>query len=194
MKTKATKSKKTKIKPFPIADRAVAEDVMLEYAVLANSQRQILTDRDAEILKINERCAPELARIQARQDVLALSLQEWARINPQEFPKDCKTMDLFVGTLSFRTGNPTVAPLSRAWTWEKIMGAIKALRKPFIRTSEEVDKKMILAYATECEATGHRAIATQELAAFGCRIVQEETCHIEPDLTKFQTRQTVEAK
>lgn len=184
---------KTRIKAPSIpelTDRTSAELALQDLATLANAQRKIIADRDAEMLKIGERCAPHLAKIENSINSLTQQLQRWAEANPSEFPKDRKSIPMSAGTIGFRTGTPKLALLSRAWSWDKVLSSIKlsGFFPSFIRTKEEVDKDAILGDYSD------KIVADFELTALGLKVTQTESFFIEPNLTDTDPRQTITTK
>ena len=174
MKTKD----KSRIK-IPIvcpATRAEAEYCMTELASLANTRRSRLAALDAKILELQKETAPFVADCDATIAARTDQLRAWAQANPGEFAAGRKSIELLSGVLGFRTGNPRLALLSRAWSWEKVLEALKTnpLRAQCVRTKEEVDKDGLLRQASGGDF---------DSGAFGVKVIQDETFFIEPRLT-----------
>ena len=173
-----------------LTSRDDAEACMNNLACVVNNQRQALARRDADILAINDEFAPELAHYDETIKHLTDQLRHWAEANPDQFPKDRKSLKLVSGILGFRTGTPKLALLSRAWSWDKVLAAIasiKEMAEMFIRTKQEVDKEAIIGVYNPIVTT---PVAQDELRRIGVKIVQDESFFAEPDLTQFDTRQT----
>jgi phage host-nuclease inhibitor protein Gam len=169
-----------------LGSREEAEAAMNDLALAMANQRRELAKRDAAVLAINKHHEGNLAAYDQAIQRLTCQLRDWAETSPNEFPKDRKSIQMTSGILGFRTGTPKLALLSRAWTWEKVLNALRnsCMGAGFIRTKEEVDKDGLLgSYST-------RSLDAQQLASAGMKVTQDETFYVEPDLTPFETRQT----
>lgn len=187
--------KKTRIKiQLPsLASRDDAEAAMRDLAIDANIIRGLTAERDDEVLAINRKYEAELAKAQRRIDALSDALRVWAETHPAEFPKDRKSIQFLSGLLGFRTGTPKLSLTSRAWSWEKVLEAIKLRAFNFVRTKEEVDKEAILAFVN----AGPEPAAELEqkiLRPIGLKITQGESFYIEPALTETPSRQSQPAQ
>jgi len=184
-------SKKSRIsKPVAqLATRADAEMAVNELATAENNRRKLAAQMDAEILAIQERYQPSIALCKAAIAARTDALENWASANPQEFPKNKKSIAFLVGTIGFRTGTPKVSLLSRAWNWEKVLAAIQARAFQFVRTSEEVDKDAILSFVASCQTPEDRSATEQNvLTPIGVKVSQGETFYVEPNLTALEAR------
>jgi phage host-nuclease inhibitor protein Gam len=176
--TMKTKDKsRIKIPVVCPATRAEAEYCMTELASLANARRGRLAALDAKILALQKETAPFVADCDATIAARTDQLRAWAQANPGEFAAGRKSIELLSGVLGFRTGNPRLALLSRAWSWEKVLEALKTnpLLAQFVRTKEEVDKDRLLR-----QANGGGGF---DSGAFGVKVIQDETFFVEPRLT-----------
>jgi phage host-nuclease inhibitor protein Gam len=184
-------TKRIKVTLPLLTTRDDAEFALSELAIAVNQQRKITADRDAAVLAINQRVEGPLGDLDQVIKQHTDALRAWAEANPDQFPRDRKSIIMTSGTLGFRTGTPKLALISRAFTWEKVLDCIKASKwawAGFIRTKEEVDKDAILGTHSQVEdKTAHAA----DLRSIGLKVVQDETFFVDPDLTKLQTRQTV---
>jgi phage host-nuclease inhibitor protein Gam len=140
--------------------------------------------RDDIIASTNESFDAKISAYEADIKSKTKALAAWAEQNPDEFPKDRKSIAFSSGTIGFRTGTPALALLNRKWSWEKVLQAVQERIPEFVRQKPEVDKEAILA---------QRAILCRVLPEVGVKVVQGETFYVEPTLTKVPTRQTVEA-
>jgi phage host-nuclease inhibitor protein Gam len=183
--------KRIKVTLNPIPNRIEAEAVMNDLANAANYQRQTIAKRDAEVLAINNKYAGNLAVYEEAIGQHTARLQSWAETHPEEFAKGKKSLEFACGTLGFRTGNPKLSLISRAWNWDKVLekmsdGTSQLLG--FIRLKEEVDKESLLAsYEPKPEV---EALFREH----GIKVVQDESFFVEPALTDTDVRQTSEAK
>lgn len=161
-----------------ITSRDEAEAVMNEIALAETNKRTLSARLDKAILKLQDEAAPGIALCDESIATKADALRVWAESHPEEFPRGKKSIAFLAGTLGFRTGTPKLALLNRAWTWEKVLNALK-LRTEFsifVRTKEEVDKEKIL--------TAKAMNAGLEIDIVGCKVTQDEAFFIEPNLTQ----------
>lgn len=169
-----------------LKDRSEAEACMTKLADLITRRRGFLSNRDALILRINEDFEYVLGVGEAEISAHTDALQDWAAANPEEFPKGRKSLELVSGVIGFRTGTPKLALFNRRVNWEGVLGLLKAMAPAFVRTKDEVDKEMILAAHADGESD-------QTLAAWGVKVVQDESFFVEPKLADMTARQTTEA-
>jgi len=171
-----------------IKNREEAEAVMTELATAANEQRSLIALRDDQVLAINSKFEGDLAECAEMLNAKTDALRAWAECNPQEFPTGIKSIKLLSGTLGFRTGTPKLAPLSRAFTWDKVLELLRtaALWQPFVRKIEEVDKQGILALAA---AEQDKDKIAEALKRVGLQVKQDESFFVEPNLTAIESRQ-----
>jgi phage host-nuclease inhibitor protein Gam len=175
------KTKTPKLKLPILNDRTDADLAMHELACYVNAKQKITAERDAEILKITERCAPELAAIEQGIKARTAMLEAWAIAHPEEFPKDQKSIELSAGRIGFQIPPPSVALLNRKWTWETATEAASRLLPHFMRQKLEIDKQAILQ---------QREDLAESLPKCGLKISQGENFYADPDLTKVTARQT----
>ncbi|MDE2101188.1 MAG: host-nuclease inhibitor Gam family protein [Patescibacteria group bacterium] len=171
-----------------ITTREEAEFVLHQIAVAMNEKRQTTASMDAEILEAKNKFQPLLAACDERIERACERLEKYADSHPELFPKDRKSVEWNLGKFGFRTDTPSLSPISRTFTWAKILGVIttKRLRK-FIRTKCEVDKDAILARCGTLKKPTKFQLKT--LPLLGLRLVQEDKFFVEPDLTKMEVRQ-----
>ena len=178
-----TKSKRIKQPLAVLATKDDAIGAMNELALAVNNQRIQIARRDKILLEITQRYAADMAACETFIQDKTNALRAWAEAHPEEFPPGRKSLNLMFGTLGFRTGTPKLALLSRAWTWEKVLDALRnsCMGGGFIRTKEEVDKESLLAQHA-CQG-----LSSDQLATAGVKVVQEESFYVEPDLTNIET-------
>jgi phage host-nuclease inhibitor protein Gam len=165
----------------PPATRDEAESILNDYAATVNSRRILTARRDSALLRIEENFRAEIAACDNAIESATSKLKAWAEANPSQFPKDRKSLKMFAGTIGFRTGTPKLSLVSRAWSWEKVLDAIKntTCYKQWIRLDEQVKKEAILAEHAQ------NKIVPQDLQSVGLKIVQDESFFVDPDLTPF---------
>lgn len=166
-----------------ILTRREAEDQMNRLAITINNQRKLIANRDAEVLAVNKRYEANLAKCDEAVQASTSALEAWALANPAEFPAGRKSLELVAGKLGFRTGNPKLSLLSRAFNWEKVLTLVQSKIAAWVRTKHEVDKEAILA------AYASRQTTDNDLRALGLQVIQDETFFIEPNLTDLEKRQ-----
>lgn len=183
----AGKKARIKVETRKITTREEAEIVLHDIAIAVNAKRKVTADMDAEILAIKNRCQPHLTKLDEQIEADSNRLADFAEDHPEIFPKDRKSVQWVAGKFGFRTDTPSLAPISRAFTWAKILAVIgsKRLRK-FIRTKIEVDKDAILARCGTKEKP--TKFQTRTLPLLGLKLVQEEKFFVEPDLTKVEVK------
>ena len=81
--------------------------------------------------------------------------------------------------VGFRFGPPTLKPLSKTFTWERILCLVRAKFPGFIRIKEEVDKEQIVS-ASKAPGTGLPPLLDDTaLKALGLKVVQAEKFFLE---------------
>jgi phage host-nuclease inhibitor protein Gam len=170
------------LKLNPLATRADAEAAMTTLADTVNRRRQLLARMDAELLRIRETFAPDVAHCDQEIAGHISALRVWAETNPREFARDKKSIALISGRLGFRTDTPSLALVNRTLTWTRVLGLVAAKRwRKFIRLKTEVDKDAILARCGTLQKP--TKFQTGTLPALGLKLVQAENFFVEPDLT-----------
>lgn len=185
--------KKTRIKiALPqITNRDEAEALVGEIQLITCNQLRTSAKMDAEINAVRQKYEGNLATYTESLKTKTDTLRAWAEASPDEFPKGRKSIQFVHGTIGFRTGTPKLALLNRLWTWDRVhkMLITLGLAKDYIRTKEEVDKESIIAAAAKNPDHAGARIAC---AAFGTKVVQEESFFVEPLITEVETRQITE--
>ncbi|MDR3427826.1 host-nuclease inhibitor Gam family protein [Silvimonas sp.] len=180
--------KKSRIKiTLPnITTRDEAESVMNELALAETNKRTLTSRLDAAVLKLQDEAAVGIGECDTSIAAKVDALRAWAESHPEDFPKDRKSIVFLSGTLGFRTGTPKLALLSRAWKWEMVLNAVLARAFAFTRTTTELDKEAILAFAAS--EPDKEALETKVLKPIGVKVVQEESFYVEPKLTNTEVR------
>jgi phage host-nuclease inhibitor protein Gam len=184
------KNTRIKVALASITTRDDAEAAMNELAMICNNERKEIAWRDAEVLEVNRRHEGNLSAYATAKQAKTEVLRAWLETHPEELPKGRKSLDMVSGVIGFRTGTPKLSLVSRAFTWEKVLGLVRRfgiLGPTWIRTKEEVNKEVLLGdYA-------NRSVNDAELKGLGLKVVQEESFFIEPKLTNTDPRQTTPA-
>lgn len=139
---------------------------------LADAQIQDLNAAiEAEITRIREGSAKELADWKAQQEEAGRILESFALENRERMFSRKKSMSTPHGVFGFRTGNPRLSP-AKGFKWGTVLPLVKKLLPSYIRTSEEVAKDRLL-------ADRDKKTVAAKLADAGLRIVQSEVFYIE---------------
>lgn len=172
-----------------IRTREDAETVLGEIAVITINKTRTLAQMDGEIAAIRKNYEANLAAYDKSLAEKTRLLADWAEINRDTaFPKKAKSITFVQGTLGFRTSNPSVVLTGRAWSWDKVLATLQALRwRKFVRIKREVDKEAILARYAKAKDQGK---FDTFLARCGLKIKQDETFFVDPNVTENETRQT----
>jgi phage host-nuclease inhibitor protein Gam len=129
--------------------------------------------RDKQLLEIRERFDGDIADLAGRMEMNVLRAEKYAHEHREELlPSKKKSAETDLATFGFRTGNPTLVLLNRAWSWKKVIAELKELDGAFLKfivTKETVDKDAIKIRLTDGER-----------AAIGTRIRQSEVFFIDP--------------
>jgi phage host-nuclease inhibitor protein Gam len=186
--------KKTRIKiALPIiTTRDEAEALVGEIALVTLNQIRTTAKMDQEITAVRQKYEGNLAAYSEDLKTKTDTLRAWAEACPDQFPKGRKSIQFVQGTIGFRTGTPKLALLSRLWNWDRVHKSLIALglAKDYLRTKEEIDKEAIIAAASKNTDKDGAALAC---AAFGTKVIQEESFYVEPSITEVEVRQNTEA-
>lgn len=164
-----------------------AESAMNDLALSVNNQRKLTASRDGKCLLINQAYESQLGELDQAIKASTDAIRAWAEANPDAFPKDRKSLSLLSGTIGFRTGNPKLTLLSRAFNWDTVLAhVLQSIGIDYIRTKREVDKEALL--SRHSQATD-KAAADAELKRVGLKVTQDESFYIEPKLTEIESRQ-----
>ena len=167
--------------------RDEAESLVNDIALTENRRRILTAEMDEKILAIRENYAPALDTCAESLTHMTALVQAWAEANPSAFaPK--KSVEFPAGKVGFRTGTPKLKTLA-GWTLARVLDKLNSLPwgAAFVRVKSEVDKEAILAQHSQGN------FQPAELREIGCKIEQDESFFIEPDLTPFAKRINQEA-
>lgn len=163
--------KTKRIKAPALKTRAEFDGAVDELARLTVELRTGEAERDAEIQKVRARYEPAITVVTDTIKLLALSVEKFAEDHREElFVGKVKSAETPLAVFGFRLGQPTLKTLSKAWTWERVLEALRAAgMKRFVREKAEPDKDAMKQHLT-----------AEQLASVGCRIDQAETFFVEP--------------
>lgn len=120
------------------------EEAFGKFALADAKLQGINAKMDAEITKIREKNADELAKWQQERDGALEVLQTFATENRDELFTKKKSMETTHGVLGFRTGTPKLKT-RKGFTWAAVLELLKEFGKDYVRSTEEVAKDKILA-------------------------------------------------
>lgn len=127
---------------------------------------------DAEITKIRERNAEEIAKFQQQKDDALEVMQTFATENRDELFSKKKSMETAHGVLGFRTGTPKLKT-RKGFTWAAVLELLKEFNPAYVRTSEEVAKDKLL-------ADRENEDMPELMQKVGIKVEQDETFFVEP--------------
>lgn len=162
--------------------REKAETVLREVAELTIERNTAKLAMDGEITAIKSKYDTDLVRLAAEIDQKVALLESWAASNPDQFPKDRKSIRMTAGVLGYRLGTPKLKKLVRH-TWEAVLEKVKAVgRSEWLRVKEDLNKEQIISDYQQGIAT------SAELKAVGCEVDQDESFFVDPDLQSLETK------
>lgn len=179
-------SKRIKLQTNPLT-RAEIESLVADIATAANTKRAINAEIDARVLEIRKEHEAELAEADAEIKHKSALVQSWAEANPEAFGK-LKSLRLPFGVIGFRTGTPKLKTLS-GFTFPRVLERLLSLPwgRAFVRVTEEIDREALIA------ASRSLSLTDSNLREAGCRVAQDESFFIEPDLSAVEKRLTAAA-
>lgn len=160
----------TRLKASSFATRAEFDSAMDTIATLQVRLRILEGKRDKDIQRARDAHAPEIdAASDQLKATLALAEKYAAEHRAEICPPGRKSNESALAVFGFRLGNPTLKTLSKRWTWESVLEAVRTKFKGrFVRTKEELDKDALKAQLDD-----------EQLASVGCRIEQREDFYVE---------------
>ena len=166
---------KVKIVPQLLASRADMERAFGDLAAAAIERDRLTAVMEAELNKLRDGFAPEIAEQNQIITQHAASLIRWALTNRAEFGK-LRSLETAFGFLKFRTGQFQLK--CKLKSWAKVIEKIKSfgLELLYVRTVEEVNKEALIADRESDLLARARKIKITDL---GVAAVQEEHFTIE---------------
>lgn len=173
---------KTRIKYTQPINRTRAEELLGELVTAIILKNKAQTAMDRKLTEIRKEYEEKLAGIGQVIEEKTELLHCWASNNPDEFPKDRKSLEMVHGMIGFRTGTSALKPRLKK-TWKKILETIKELKlTDLIRSKEEVNKELIISEYTQGKMTLAR------LVEIGVEVVKEESFFVEPKIEELENR------
>ena len=166
----------TKTREKKIVVTGVTRDQMEEafgkFALADAKMQGINAKMDAEITKIRDKNADELARWQEQKDDAFELLQTYATENRDELFTKRKSMETTHGVLGFRTGTPKLKT-RKGFTWASVLQLLKEFAPGYVRTTEEPAKDKLL-------ADRENEDLIEIMPKVGIYVDQDETFFVEP--------------
>lgn len=178
---------KKRIKFVTPLTRNLAEEMLGDIATLTLELNDNKITMDREIAAVREKYESPIAKLGEQIDDKVAVLDAWAKANPEEFPKNRKSIEFVHGVIGYRTGTPKLKTLGRL-TWDAILKSFEALKlTQFIRIKSEVDKEAIISQHAQSK------IDDAYLRKLSLQVVQDETFFVEPKLEELTSRAQKEA-
>ena len=164
-------SKRKLVKPvlkfWPELDLALARLCQLDA-----KRKKYLLAMNAAIDAAKEKHLPVLNDIADEDARLWGDIHQFCQAHRADF-EPRKSVERLHGILSFRTSPPAVKPVSRRWTWKRILQILVDRMPMYVRQKPEVDKEAILA-----DYVG-KTLSDEDLKTHGLRVCQDETFGVE---------------
>ena len=166
----------TKTREKKVVVTGVTRDQMEEafgkFAFADAKLQGINAKMDAEITKIRDKKADELAGWQEKKDEAFDVLQAFATENRDALFTKKKSMETTHGVLGFRTGTPKLKT-RKGFTWASVLQLLKEYGPGYVRTTEEVAKDKLL-------ADRENEDLVEIMPKVGIMVDQDETFFVEP--------------
>jgi len=139
---------------------------------------------ESELKAATERHAAGLLLVEDKLGRRVELLRDWAEWNREAEFKGRQTIETRHGELGWRVGQPTLKPLA-GWNWKRVLAKLEELAAfwEYVRRKPEVDREGLL-----------RDRKSLELAAVGCKVVQEEGFFVEPKVEQPENRLEAEGR
>lgn len=176
---------KTRIDVDPASDREM-QTLVLEILQLTAEQQKLAAKQDKEVAAIKAEYEPYFTRLETSVELRMAKAMAWANAHPELFTKT-KSVQMANGIVGFRTSPPALTLLSRDWSWDDVVLALKEHNfKAYIRTKEEVNKESIM--------QDRETIGAAKLKEMGLRVRQKEKFYVDPELTDVERVQTIKTE
>jgi len=164
-------TKTKRLKAPCLSSRLEFERCIDDLARTTVALRRLEARRDEQLQKVRTDYDPAVSEAAARVASLTLIAEKYAEEHRAELlPGKEKSAQTALAIFGFRLGPPTLKLLSRQWSWEKVLEALKERKlTALIRVKHEPDKDAMKAQ-----------LDAGQLAAVGCRSVQDDAFFVEP--------------
>lgn len=168
-------------------NRARAEELAGEISTLILEKNSKKIEMDRLITEIRTPYESAFEDLDKAIDDKTALLETWAAANPDEFPRNRKSIDMVHAVVGYRTGMPKLKTLIK-WTWTKVLDAILAAKlERYTSVKVAVDKDKIISEHNQL------LITNETLKPLGLAVVQEESFFVEPKLQEMTTNSVKEA-
>ena len=164
-------TKRTKKTVVSGVTREQYEQAFADFALADARVQSITAKMDAEMTKIREKYADQLAELNETKDQSFEVMQTYATENKDVLFTKKKSLESAHGTIGFRTGTPKLKNL-KGFTWAAVTNLCKEFLPQYIRTTEELAKDKLLADRDVPEVA-------EQFAHIGVQVVQEESFYVE---------------
>ena len=172
--------------PQTILTRLRAEEILGEIATLKLEERDQKNAMDRALTSVREQFEAPLDSLAKQIGDKTALLETWASANPDEFPRNRKSIEMLHGVIGYRTGTPKLVKLAK-WTWDRVLEKLQELDLlAFIRVKSEVNREALIA------AVGEGRLLSAEARQLGVQVVQDESFFVEPKLESLETRTALE--
>jgi len=148
------------------------EEAFGQYAAADAKIAAITAKMDEQFVKIREKYADELARLDAERCAAFEVMNVFALEQRDALFSKRKSMETIHGIIGFRTGTPKLKP-RKGFKWPAVLELLRRFGSDYIRTSEEPDKARLLADRGNAECA-------QLMSDCGIEVVQDEVFYVEP--------------
>jgi phage host-nuclease inhibitor protein Gam len=184
MTTRKTTPKPPKPVPLlqqPLASREEMEDTVGLIVALRISEQKKSAQINARLHSVKTELMPQLQAIRDDLDNAFTQAREWAQAHPEEFT-EARSIKMHHATVGFREGNPTLAKLSRRWTWERILEGVEAEPKMacYVRTTTELNKEALL--------EDRDKLGADLMKEYGLKVEQPDRFYVATDLEAPEAR------
>lgn len=165
-----------RIKPIEVENKEECVELINDVARLELQRRKQELELKRKVQKIQDELGPGIIALQELIEGKVARISAYLDTHSAAmFKKGTKSGETALADFGFRIGNPTLST-ERKWKWDDVLKALKLDKEmsKYVRTKEEVQKDLVKAdFAAE-------KITPEQLASFGMKITQTESCWIEP--------------
>ena len=152
--------------------REEAEKAFADYAAADAKVCGITAKMDAEMTKIREKYAAQLADLNGEKEKNFEIIQTYATENKDELFQKRKSVESPHGVFGFRTGTPKLKNL-KGFTWAAVTKLCEEFLPDYIRVTNELAKDKLLADRDKQEVA-------ELFPKIGVQVVQDESFYLEP--------------
>lgn len=160
----ATKKKVTA--EIAVETREDMEALVGELCKLAIQKDTVMDALDKEVQTVRERHEAKIVALETAYKARLELAKAWAVEHVAEFGT-AKSLVMVHGTIGFRTGNPTLAPI-KGLTWDEVLDLLEKSFPEYVRRKTEVDRELLIAQREKLGEDGlrKRGVRVQQREAF----------------------------